>query len=145
MKNSLIFGLAIGCIFLNEISAASAQAQLFCLSLRFQTATTKVLGQTYSLDFASDPSAATPNGELFPLFNPEQPSHGTYFLMHDPTLGDLSGTLAIEIPPNVDANLNGFCDFFESSQTVETVTNDSQTVTVPRPTNARQFWRARGL
>ena len=116
MKNSLIFMLATGCIFLNEVSAASAQARLFCLSLRFQTATTKVLGQTYSLDFASDLSAATPNGELFPLFNPEQPSHGTYFLMHDPTLGDLSGTLAIDIPPNVDANLDGFSDFLSPAK-----------------------------
>ncbi len=122
MKNSLIFMLAAGCVFLNEVSAASAQARLFCLSLRFQTATTKVLGQAYSLDFARDLSAATPNGELFPLFNPEQPSHSTYFLMHDPTLGDLSGTLGIDVPPIVDANLNGFSDFFESSQAVETVT-----------------------
>lgn len=122
MKIRVCFLLATVWLLANTCTAATAQARLFCLSLRFQTASTKLFGQTYTLDFMSDTSTTPPNGELFPLLNPAQPSHATFFQMHDPTLGDIAGTLVVDVPSGLDTNTNGFNDFFESSQAIDSVT-----------------------
>ena len=122
MKRKLLACLAVLWLLPNFASAATAQARLFCLSLRFQTATATLFGEKYVLDFTSDISGAALNGELWPLFDATLPSHGTYFLLHDPALGDLTGSLAMALPTAVDANANGYSDFFESSQAVQSST-----------------------
>jgi hypothetical protein len=47
------------------------------------------------------------------------PSHGAYFLLEDPTFPDaISGQIAFDTPAPVDANGDGFDDFFQVSQAV---------------------------
>ncbi|MEO8428308.1 MAG: hypothetical protein ABI651_14455 [Verrucomicrobiota bacterium] len=98
-----------------------AQARIFCLSLRFQTATTKLFGQSYTLDLATG-STTSPNGELAPL-DLEQSVHGSGFILRDPILAtDITGSISFDRPPYADENTNGFADFFEVSQHVSTTT-----------------------
>jgi hypothetical protein len=94
-----------------------AQARIYCLSLRFQTATTKVFGLAYTLDLATG-SADSPNGELAPL-DLQQTVQGSGFVLFDPTLAtDITGSISFNRPPDTDDNTNGFPDFFEVSQPV---------------------------
>ena len=96
-----------------------AQARIYCLSLRFQTATTKVFGQDYTLDLTTG-STTSPNGELAPL-DLEHSVHGSGFVLRDPILAtDITGSISFDRPPYVDDNTNGFADFFEVSQPVIT-------------------------
>jgi hypothetical protein len=96
-------------------------ARLYCLSLRFDKAVTRQLGQTFTLELstiAGDPG----NGELAPIFDPELPDHGSFFRMDHPNFGGaaLQGEILVDVPPFVDVNLNGFADFFEVALEVPT-------------------------
>jgi len=102
--------------------AQTAQARLYCLSLRFQPATT-TFGNT--LQLTSLAPNATPNGELAPDFDPTSPhSHLTGFLYDDVTVFEtIYGAIAFSIV-NSDANQNGYTDFFEVSQGVSGTVDD---------------------
>jgi hypothetical protein len=96
-----------------------AQARIFCFSLRFQTATTKLFGLDYTLDLTSG-SNTSPNGELVDL-DLQQTVHGSGFVLGDPIqVIDITGSITFERPPDTDDNTNGFPDFFEVSQPVNT-------------------------
>ena len=98
-----------------------AQAKIFCFSLRFQTATTKLFGLDYTLDLTSG-SNTSPNGELVDL-DLQQTVHGSGFVLRDPILAtDITGSITFERPPDTDDNTSGFPDFFEVSQPVNTTT-----------------------
>jgi hypothetical protein len=89
-------------------AAQTAQATMFCWSLRFQQ------GQG-ALDETLDLStlAGSPNGELTPSASPY--THESGFVM-DWMGFPISGTIYLDLPPFADANGNGFDDSFEVSQ-----------------------------
>src|ERR1041385_3992432 len=95
-------------------SAQTAQARLFCWSVRFQ----RGFDQGFSLDLStSDPPTTSPNGELGVLFGTY--SHWSYFALDDPNgTTVVAGILNLDVPFNVDANHSGFSDFFEVSRPV---------------------------
>src|SRR5664279_3333279 len=86
--------------------AETAQARLFCYSLRFAEGTT--YGGT--LDFST--ISGTSNGELrFYSGNTWISS----FVVNYGGYGNIYGTMYLDLPPFADANGNGFNDFFEVS------------------------------
>lgn len=89
-------------------AAQTAQATLFCWSLRFQQ------GQgsfDETLDLSTIPG--TPNGELAPWFSAY--THRSGFAL-DFSGFPIAGSIALNLPPDPDANGNGFNDSFEVSQ-----------------------------
>ncbi|MBU6400792.1 MAG: hypothetical protein KGS61_10770, partial [Verrucomicrobia bacterium] len=114
----LVFALL--CVPGAVYGAETAATRLFCLSLQFQTATMTGFGNTYTLQLTTASSAAPPNGELAPLFNPQDPRlYGSGFVFVDPTFNTPEyGTMNVDLPPFSDVNSNGFDDFFEVSQGV---------------------------
>src|SRR5947208_1828433 len=110
MKNQTFFWLT--CLFLAPlalVSAEVAQIRLYCQSLRFQTATTQLVGLDYTLQMTSLQDEI--NGEVFPL-DTNQPPHRTYgsgFILTDPTaIEPINGFIAFDDPPPTDANGDGF-------------------------------------
>lgn len=102
-----------------------AQARFNCLSLRFQRATAAGLGQGYTLDLSSLSPQESPNGELYPLFDPFDYTHSSNFILRDPSSVDpVTGNLAIDVPSLTDLNDNQIPDFFETSLGVEPATTD---------------------
>jgi hypothetical protein len=100
-----------------------AQVRLFCLSLWFPPAQTTIFGQTYTLELTTATGLAEINNELGPLFDNRLPTHGSFFRLHDPGFPfPLTGQIAFDLPQFTDDNENGFDDFFESAQGVETST-----------------------
>jgi len=88
----------------------TAAATMFCWSLRFQQ------GQG-PLDETLDLStiAGAPNGELAPLY--ASYTHGSGFAL-DFGGFPITGNIELDLPPDPDANRNGFDDSFEVSQAV---------------------------
>ncbi|NOS71672.1 MAG: hypothetical protein HOP33_17320 [Verrucomicrobia bacterium] len=87
----------------------TAQATLFCWSLRFQQGHGSF---DETLDFST--ISGTPNGELAPWFSFYTHSTG---ISLDPFGGfPIPGTMDLDLPPFTDANGNGFDDSFEVSQ-----------------------------
>src|SRR2546429_591297 len=119
MKRFLILGFGVLlCVSFNSHAAQTAQARIFCLSLRFQRAP-DMFG-LYVLDLSTI-SLDTPNGELAPTFDiPSRPSHYSDFRISDPDTGEVvaEGEIDLNTPAIADANGNGFDDFFETSQQV---------------------------
>src|SRR5207244_4660457 len=103
--NRFVFFLSLS-LLANPVLAfggETAQARIFCLSLRFQTATTKVFGLAYTLDLTTG-STDSPNGELAPL-DLQQTVHGSGFVLYDPTLAtDITGSISFNRPPDTDDN-----------------------------------------
>lgn len=97
----------------------TAQATLFCLSLRFQQGTDSSGSST--LDLSSLPG--TPNGELTPWF--VSYTHRSLFVL-DWSGSPISGTIYLNIyyPPGqiLDANGDGFDDNFQVAQAVDAST-----------------------
>src|SRR6266513_2396458 len=118
MKRLLIFGIGLlTCVSFHSHAAQTAQARLFCLSLRFQQGIYHCLLDDVTLDLSTI-RLDTPNGELAPTFL--SPDHISLFHMWDKssemTIED--GVLHLDVPAFTDANSNGFADFFEVSQAV---------------------------
>src|SRR5438046_1558409 len=113
-------GLLVGSASLG--AEQTAQLRLDCLSLRFQTATTKLFGLSYTLELTTL-DAQPGNGELAPLFDPNQPTHGSAFRLTDPILAEtITGIIGFDVPLDTDANGNNSPDFFEVNQGVSSVT-----------------------
>lgn len=109
---SLLAGLVLIPLFSH--AAQTADARLYCESLRFQQAQ---FGE-YTLDLTTVGGA--PNGELTPVTGPY--THGSFFVLEDPFFGAIDGEIYFSTPPRADANGNGFDDFFEVVQGVPTMT-----------------------
>jgi hypothetical protein len=93
--------------------AQTAQARLYCLSLRFGEGATA--NGVYTMELTTDDPSALANGELAPFFG--QFTHSSGFILHDPAeFEPVTGAIALDIPPATDVNQNGFADFFEVSQ-----------------------------
>ncbi|MBI3852275.1 MAG: hypothetical protein HY298_18630 [Verrucomicrobia bacterium] len=89
--------------------AQTAQARLYCWSLRFQQGH----DGSDTEDFST--ISGTPNGELAPWFGAR--SHYSGFIAY--YFGaPIEGTMYLDVPLTADANGNGFPDFFEVSQGV---------------------------
>jgi hypothetical protein len=89
--------------------AETAHVRLYCMSLHFQQGTT--YGGTLNLSSVGGPPY---NGELMP-YSGRTWASGLALVWSG--MGD-SGTIYVNLPPTVDANGNGFDDFFEVSQGV---------------------------
>ncbi len=89
-------------------AAQTAQATMFCWSLRFQQGQ-GALDETLDLSTLAGP----PNGELTPSASPY--THESGFVL-DFSGFPISGTIYLDLPPFADANGNGFDDSFEVSQ-----------------------------
>src|SRR5712671_6849073 len=109
MKKLLV--LAAGFLLsLPSHAAQTAQARIYCLSLRFQQGTDQI-GSTLDLTTI----APSINGELAPTF--DTPMHYSGFALDSLFFdGPIEGTLYVNVPLAGDANQNGFADFFETSQ-----------------------------
>lgn len=126
-------------------SAQTARVTLFCNSLQFELAAAGA-GEGSTLRLTSDASFADLNGEVAPLFQANLPTHGTYFLLDDLTFPDrLAGQIAFDQPEHVDANQNGFDDFFEVSEAVPATTTQGLFVSqIDRGSVKAQWSRAAG-
>src|SRR5438093_779733 len=100
--------------------AETAQARLFCLSVRFQQGTFSSGFGDVTLDLSTIGLGA-PNGELAPTFS--QPDHVSEFHLFNTTIEDTieDGILNLNVPAFTDSNTNGFPDFFEVSQAISGV------------------------
>ncbi|MFO1497394.1 MAG: hypothetical protein U1G07_03185 [Verrucomicrobiota bacterium] len=99
-------------------AAQPAHVEMHCLSLRFQSAAGGA-GEAVTLQLTSDSSLTEINGELWPSFDDQLPTHLSYFVLDDPTFPDrLDGRIAFDVPGFSDVNQDGFSDFFETSQAV---------------------------
>jgi hypothetical protein len=108
----LSLALLTGLPFVCTISGGAeiANARLWCLSVRFQQGSGS-FGDT--LDFSTINNSY--NGELAPY---SQDTWASGFVL-DFSGMPINGTIYIDLPPFVDANGNGFDDFFEVSQGVQ--------------------------
>jgi len=104
------YAFVILCSFYPFIApgAETANGRLWCLSLRFNQATTS-FGDTLDLSTVN----GTPNGELQPYQNLKYVSGFSLDVSGFP----IDGTMFINLPAFADVNGNGFNDFFESSLT----------------------------
>lgn len=91
--------------------AETAHARLYCMSLKFQQGTT--YGGTLNL---SSTGGSPYNGELMPYGQ----EWASYFFLYYGGYGTIPGTIYVNLPAPVDANNDGFDDFFEVSQGVST-------------------------
>src|SRR5439155_13040876 len=126
----------------NSRAAQTAQARIYCLSVRFHQATTPD-GQ-FTLDLTTLDPSVSPNGELAPTF--DIPSHSSGFREYD-TIFDESfdGLIKFDVPMSADVNSNGLPDFFESSQSVSgTTTGDYDASPFDRGTVKAIWSRAAG-
>ncbi len=110
MKRFFIFLTAVFlfCPMTNH-GSETAQARLFCLSLRFQEGTT--YGGTLDMSTIGGPPY---NGELRPYSGR---SWDSGLALDWSGMAD-NGVIYVNLPPAVDANGDGFDDFFEVSQGV---------------------------
>jgi hypothetical protein len=126
---------------ITNYGAETAQARLYCLSLRFQQGTGPS-GSTLNLSSISSPL----NGELLPTFGDSSGNPwSSGFVLYYGGYGDIYGTITVNLPPYVDANNNGFNDFFEVSQGVSTtVTSGSEYTSISSGTVTATWSRPAG-
>lgn len=119
MKRMLILTLATLCLLPSVNHAAqTANARFFCLSLRFQRgAANDLSGIRWTMDLTTLNVGI--NGELAPAFFGPAYTNGAWVELEEELFGEtFSGGIALDTPDLVDANGNGFADFFEVSQPV---------------------------
>jgi len=96
-------------------AALSADARLYSVSVRFYQGADTF--DYFTLNFST--LSAGNNGELRPgFFQDTGFTHSSYLIVTDFIDDEMSGGIALDVPQSEDANLNGFPDFFESSQAV---------------------------
>jgi hypothetical protein len=124
MKRFFIVAAA-GLVLLTAAShgAETAQARLYCLSPRFQAASTDdSYGFRWRLDMTTLPSGV--NGELALDFFNSGFTHSTYIDLYSELYDEADpGAMAVNVPSGGDANGNGFPDFWEVSQGVNGLTS----------------------
>ena len=119
MKRLLILGIGLAVLLSASLvshAAQTAQARIFCLSLRLQQGVYHGFDDV-TLDLSTI-SLDTPNGELAPSF--DNPDHFSGFRLYDTLFDEVveEGEIDLDTPAFADANGNGFDDFFEVSQGV---------------------------
>ncbi len=126
IQRLLVSGITVVlCFSFNSLAAQTAQARLFCLSVRFQQGVYHGLLGDITLDLSTIGSAA--NGELAPSFG--APDHYSSYLLYD-TFSQQAiagGRIDLNTPAFVDANGNGFDDFFEVREAGSGVSTGSYT------------------
>jgi hypothetical protein len=131
----------IACLIFLPLTSRSteiAHARIWCLSLRFQEGSDSTGVDT--LDFSTINNSY--NGELAPY---SQRTWGSGFVLDSLSLGmPITGTIYIDLPPLVDANGNGFDDFFEVSQGVGASTTGRYTTAISTGTVTASWSRAAG-
>lgn len=122
-----IIALAAGLVALSPFpmtAAQTAQATLFCFSLRFQQGSSTA--GDFTLDLTTIDPPAVPNGELAPTF--DDPTHFSFFVLEDQDLLiTIFGLIELDVPDDTDANQNGFSDFFETRQAASGTTSGTFT------------------
>jgi hypothetical protein len=116
-------------------SSETANARLWCLSLRFQQGSDS-FGDTLDLSTIN----GAPNGELAPYKGVEYIS----FFSLDVSGLPITGTMFINLPPLVDINSNGFNDFFESALGVSATTSGTYNTGMENGTVTASWQRAAG-
>jgi hypothetical protein len=134
MKRILIFATGVLWASINSHAAQTAQARIYCLSLRFQQGTDQI-GSTLGLTTIG-PSI---NGELAPTF--DAPTHFSEFVLDSIFFDEpIPGDIEFDVPPFADANQNGFWDFFETSQQASGTTMGSYWITGVDRGNVTAKW-----
>jgi hypothetical protein len=122
MKRLLILAAGILLSFTSH-AAQTAQARMYCLSLRFQQGADQI-GSTLDLTTI----APSINGELAPTFDTPTLSYSIFALeslfFDEPVWGDI----VVNLPLGADVNQNGFWDFFETSQSVSGTTTGGYSI-----------------
>jgi hypothetical protein len=139
MKGTYIVVLAALSLAVPALARDPAHVRLYCNSVRLLPGTA---GPGQTLAVTTDPTLAEINNELSPLSGPP-----VYFRWDDPTFPDpITGQIAIDTPPRVDQNGNGFDDFFEVSQAVPSTktTDGAFRTTVDSGTVTATWSRAAG-
>jgi hypothetical protein len=112
-------------LFCGNVHAASqtANARLFCLSVRVAEAQTTALGLIYELRFSSYYSWSYPNQEFFNLLSQTAPTHASGFLLSEGALlGDLEGGMEITVPEEIDGDRDGVPDFYQVGRPIDVTT-----------------------
>jgi hypothetical protein len=122
LRGFLICLMGLG-LWISVSAAQDASINLFCLSLRLDAATAKMVSIPYTLEFTSGSIATSEaaNGELG-ISDGAVATHVTLFRLSSDTYPEpITGTLYLDVPNIGDTNKNGLNDFFEPSQAVATV------------------------
>ncbi len=117
-------------------AAQAARATMFCWSLRFYQGQGSV-GDTLDLTTIAGP----PNGELASWYSTY--SHQSDFVL-DFSGFPITGTISLNLPPDPDANGNGFDDSFEVSQAAGGTSQGQYTTVVSSGTVSANWNRAAG-
>src|SRR5207249_1550530 len=141
MKRFRIFGMGVLLwASINSHAAQTAQATLFCLSVRFHRATSPD-GQ-FTLDLTTLNPSVGLNGELAPTFlDPPEPGYYSRFYEYDTIFDEgFDGYIQFDVPMEADVDDNGFADFFETRQSVSgTTTGDYDASPLDRGT-VKSIW-----
>jgi|ERR1051326_956163 hypothetical protein len=132
---SLALGTTLTFVSLTSSGAGTANARIWCLSLRFQQGAGS-LGDT--LDFSTINGSY--NGELAPY---TQDTLASSFVL-DFSGSPIAGTMYIDLPPFVDANGDGFDDFFDVSQGVRAASTGHYNTPISDGTVTASWSRAVG-
>ena len=146
MKRFRIFGMGVLLwASINSHAAQTAQATLFCLSVRFHRATSPD-GQ-FTLDLTTLNPSVGLNGELAPTFlDPPERGYYSRFYEYDTIFDEgFDGYIQFDVPMEADVDDNGFADFFETRQSVSgTTTGDYDASPLDRGTVKAIWSRAAG-
>jgi len=121
----LMAGLAL--LSFHSQAAQTAQSRMYCLSLRMQGADDQ--NGFYHLDFTT--LNAGVNGELAPdfVFLQSGYTNSAYIVFTDLIFDEkFNGGIGLDLPAGVDADANGFPDFFEVSKSVSATTDGAYSI-----------------
>ncbi len=122
-KLGLFLAAGLSILPLSGYGAPTAQARMYCKSLRFQRgAAVDSVGFRWTMELST--LSAGINGELAPDFFNSGYSNSTYVELYSELLDHtFQGGMVLDIPDTGDTNRNGFLDFFEVSQAVFSITS----------------------
>jgi hypothetical protein len=122
-KTGILLAAGLIILPLSGYSAQTAQARMYCKSLRFQRgAAVDSVGFRWTMELST--LSAGINGELAPDFFNSGYSNSAYVELYSELLDHtFQGGMVLDIPDTGDTNRNGFLDFFEVSQAVMPITS----------------------
>jgi hypothetical protein len=138
MKTNLVLYLLLSTVVtLPSVSHAqeTAQARIWCTSLRFQQGSDSFGDSTLDLSTVS----GTPNGELLASGQ----TYASGFSLNFSGF-PITGTIYFDIPPFTDANSNGWNDFFEVSQPTGGTTSGTYSTAIGGGTVSADWSRGAG-